>query len=1143
VEALAWLLVLCACPAAALVTALAIGLAIGNRGQTSKLTLRLDELDRTVGELRARLELIGSTGPPPSVPSSSAPPLDERTGPVAEPAPPPLIPPAPRSDEPAPVVLKDEARPAALDVGLEVPPTEAPAAPAAEGVTAAVEPAGPPPDEVEDEAAAAEAGPDVGPAIDAAAREVEDEAAAAEARPDVGPAIDEAARELEEETGDEGPLDALIDRVRGLSWERLVGIWGAAIVGGMILALAGILLFKYAIDAGMITPGLRVAMGLGGGLLFVALAQLTPLRAYAMVSNALTGAGLVALYASLWAGHALYDLVGSELAFGSLAVVTVACGGLALYRSSLLIALLGLVGGMATPLLSTIGLDRPLALFGYVLLLDLAFLALAGRKRWSALVPASLAGTLLYQTLWAALEMGAGERGSALGVLALFAAVYAVAGRFVAEEDRRVWTWTGAAALLLPFNFVLVFAAFPRFGSDLWPLAMLLLLLVVLAGWMVRAQPWIGAGIVALAVSLGVLAIVAVWLLGYPITTARFLEAAAVLVVLALVPHVFVELARDDVGPGGPAWAGGMAAWAGGGLLAVATVPTPSSVPPWPAIGGAVLCALLVLRQGMLPRRAELNIGAALLLGAALGLPLLNERGEGFPPFGFYLAVLGLTAVGVLLWARWVAPEAARRRAFQAAALLSLGLIPTLAVIPHLIELPTAQLLGAVVGLGLLVAVAATRLDQGGWYLAASLTSMGALGVWVLRHPVPTGVPSVALTALLVGLGGVIALVAWPFLAGPSFRRSRLAWYGAALAGVAWFPTGRFLFDGRFGDHMSGVPPLVLGLICCVAIAAARRAWPVDDPVRRSVIVWFSAVALGFGTAAIPLQLEHQWLTIGWALEGMALLLLWRRLDHPGLKYFALVLFAAVTVRLVLNPFVLDYEPRSTIRILNWIAYTYLVPATAMLVGARVLAARELPQARSWEQPLYSWGRAIFGPLVTVAALVIVFVWINLAVFDWFADGDQLRVDLARQPARDLSLSICWAVYALVLLAIGVVRRSGGYRWGSLVLLLVTIGKAFLYDLGWLEDLYRVASLVGLAVSLLAVSVVYQRFVFRKPRADERPTDPAEPPDEPEPPVEPPAEPEAPAEPPAEPEAPAGSPDAPAAPPAAPDVPDEAPDG
>jgi uncharacterized membrane protein len=37
-----------------------------------------------------------------------------------------------------------------------------------------------------------------------------------------------------------------------------------------------------------------------------------------------------------------------------------------------------------------------------------------------------------------------------------------------------------------------------------------------------------------------------------------------------------------------------------------------------------------------------------------------------------------------------------------------------------------------------------------------------------------------------------------------------------------------------------------------------------------------------------------------------------------------------------------------------------------------------------------------------------------------------------------------------------------------------------LHDLGELEDLYRVASLVGLALSLILVSLAYQRFVFRK---------------------------------------------------------------
>ena len=53
----------------------------------------------------------------------------------------------------------------------------------------------------------------------------------------------------------------------------------------------------------------------------------------------------------------------------------------------------------------------------------------------------------------------------------------------------------------------------------------------------------------------------------------------------------------------------------------------------------------------------------------------------------------------------------------------------------------------------------------------------------------------------------------------------------------------------------------------------------------------------------------------------------------------------------------------------------------------------------------------------------------------------------------------------------------------SLVFLLASIGKVFLYDLGQLKDLYRVASLMGLAVSSMIISLAYQRFVFR--RADQ----------------------------------------------------------
>ena len=78
-------------------------------------------------------------------------------------------------------------------------------------------------------------------------------------------------------------------------------------------------------------------------------------------------------------------------------------------------------------------------------------------------------------------------------------------------------------------------------------------------------------------------------------------------------------------------------------------------------------------------------------------------------------------------------------------------------------------------------------------------------------------------------------------------------------------------------------------------------------------------------------------------------------------------------------------------------------------------------------------------------------------------------------------MSIAWALYAIVLLVLGVSKQRGGLRWASLVLLMLTIAKVFLFDLGHLEGLYRAASVFGLGVSLLLVSILYQRFVFRRP--------------------------------------------------------------
>jgi uncharacterized membrane protein len=117
----------------------------------------------------------------------------------------------------------------------------------------------------------------------------------------------------------------------------------------------------------------------------------------------------------------------------------------------------------------------------------------------------------------------------------------------------------------------------------------------------------------------------------------------------------------------------------------------------------------------------------------------------------------------------------------------------------------------------------------------------------------------------------------------------------------------------------------------------------------------------------------------------------------------------------------------------------------------------------------------------TTGAIIAAFAWINAEIVDGYALESVRFAGLSRLPQRDLLLSIAWAAYSLALLVLGLQARLAAARWASLALLFLTIAKVFLLDLGRLDGLWRAASMLGLAVSLLLVSFLYQRFVFRKP--------------------------------------------------------------
>ena len=203
-------------------------------------------------------------------------------------------------------------------------------------------------------------------------------------------------------------------------WEALVGVRLFSWIAGVALVLAALFFLRYSVEQGWLGAPVRMALGIATGIALLLVCELEVARRYAVTANAMAAAGIAILFASFYAGHALWHLVGAGATFALLALVAAVAVLLALRRDSLFIALLGLLGGFATPALLATGEDRPIGLFGYLLLLDIGLTWVAYRRRWAMLQALALAFTALYQIRWAAKFLTEAKLPLALGIFALF---------------------------------------------------------------------------------------------------------------------------------------------------------------------------------------------------------------------------------------------------------------------------------------------------------------------------------------------------------------------------------------------------------------------------------------------------------------------------------------------------------------------------------------------------------------------------------------------------------------------------------------------------------------------------------------------------------------------------------------------------
>lgn len=190
----------------------------------------------------------------------------------------------------------------------------------------------------------------------------------------------------------------------GKSLEERLGTRWAVWVGGLALALGGILMVRYSIEQGIFGPGARIFFGALLALALVGAGEwlrrgsrgiVVPGLEAAHIPSILTAAGTVTAFGTVYAAHALYGFIGPAFAFLLLGAIGVATMFAAALHGPML-AGLGLAGAYAGPLLVSSDTPSPWPVVLYLAVVAASAHGLARLRRWLWLAAFAVGGAFLW---------------------------------------------------------------------------------------------------------------------------------------------------------------------------------------------------------------------------------------------------------------------------------------------------------------------------------------------------------------------------------------------------------------------------------------------------------------------------------------------------------------------------------------------------------------------------------------------------------------------------------------------------------------------------------------------------------------------------------------------------------------------------
>ena len=498
-----------------------------------------------------------------------------------------------------------------------------------------------------------------------------------------------------------------------------------------------------------------------------------------------------------------------------------------------------------------------------------------------------------------------------------------------------------------------------------------------------------------------------------------------------------------------------------------------------PQAASFVCMVMVTLMAGALALRYSAVAIAALGMVGGYSTPLLLSTGQDAPwTFFSYIFLINLSGVTMARVRRWRPLELL---AFLATAILSAlwfaqwfrtekQLVATCAALAFFLLFSFVEWPGIFYGMQVLVGLALVAI----WpdtltYLPLSL-AIGAAGLAVAdrkRWPV-AGVFSFAAfwgalaawrisyyrtdenVAIFLWLTvGFAIYAAWPLFQVLVRRSAASAEHLLVLLfnGAGYFAFSYYLLNSQYHPWMGLLAAAVAGVHLLLGMALWKR---VED--TRPVLLTLG-IALAFLTLAVPIQFTGFSITISWALEAAALVWISGKINQTRVLFGAIVIYVFVFARLY--TFDASWFGGGQPLLFNLRFLTFLIAAASYWLGA-------------W------WSRTL-RPVAAGAYSAGHMVMFSAFLFEFLDWAGKLGIE-NRASVFAIGVSILMALYAVMLVGLGVAYRRLLDRILGLGLIALVVVKLYLYDVWEASRLFRTVAFVGLGILLLLTSYLYSRF-------------------------------------------------------------------